>query len=81
MSEVFRLIKSRNKTGGKLVFSTEEYYGDGFFLEQSGRYSHSKKYIEGLCEKFGYELSHFETQALRKDKNQYIRGGVYLLNF
>jgi predicted TPR repeat methyltransferase len=79
--DVFRLIKSRNKTGGKLAFSTEDYDGDGFFLEQSGRYSHSKKYIESLCKKFGYELRHFETQALRKEKNQYISGGLYLLDF
>ena len=81
LSDVFRLIKSRNKTGGKLVFSTEDYNGDGFFLEQSGRYSHSKKYIESLCEKFGYKLRHFETQNLRKEKNQYISGGLYLLEF
>jgi tetratricopeptide (TPR) repeat protein len=81
LSDVFRLIKSRNKTGGKLAFSTEDYDGGGFFLEQSGRYSHSKKYIDGLCEKFGYKLRHFETQPLRKDKNQYISGGLYLLDF
>ena len=81
LSDVFRLIKSRNKTGGKLAFSTEDYDGDGFFLEQSGRYSHSKKYIESLCKRFGYELRHFETQALRKDKNQYIIGSLYLLDF
>ena len=79
--DVFRLIKSRNKTGGKLAFSTEDYDGDGFFLEQSGRYSHSKKYIESLCKTFGYELRHFETQALRKEKNEYISGGLYLLDF
>ncbi len=81
LSDIFRLIKSRNKKGGKLVFSTEDYDGESFFLEQSGRYSHSKKYIEGLCKKFGFELRHFETQALRKDKNQYISGGLYILEF
>jgi predicted TPR repeat methyltransferase len=81
LSDVFRLIKSRNKIGGKLAFSTEDYDGDDFFLEQSGRYSHSKKYIEGLCEKFGYKLRHFETQALRKEKGEYITGGLYLLDF
>ena len=81
LSDVFRLIKSRNKTGGKLAFSTEDYDGDGFFLEQSGRYSHSKKYIESLCKTFGYELRHFETQALRKSKNRHISGGLYLLDF
>ena len=81
LSDVFKLIKSRNKTGGKLSFSTENYDGDGFFLEQSGRYSHSKKYIEGLCEKFGYKLRHFEIQTLRKEGKQYINGGLYLLDF
>ena len=81
LSDVFRLIKSRNKKAGKLAFSTENYDGDGFFLERSGRYSHSKKYIESLCKAFGYEMRHFETQALRKDKNRYISGGLYLLDF
>ena len=81
LSDVFRLIKSRNKTGGKLAFSTEIYDGNDFFLEQSGRYSHSKNYIEDLCKKFGYKLRHYETQALRKDKNEYIIGGLYLLDF
>ena len=81
LRDVFRLIKSRNKTGGKLAFSTEDYDGDGFFLEQSGRYSHSKTYIESLCKNFGYELRHFETQPLRKDKTQFITGGLYLLDF
>ena len=81
LTDVFRLIKSRNEKGGKLAFSTEDYDGDGFFLEKSGRYSHSKKYIENLCENFDYNLRHFETQNLRKEKNQYIRGGLYLLDF
>ena len=81
LSDTFRFIKSRNKKSGKFAFSTEIYDGEDFFLEQSGRYSHSKKYIEGLCKKFGYELSHFEIQALRKDKNQFIRGGLYVLDF
>ena len=79
--DVFRLIKSRNKTEGKLAFSTEHYEGERFCLEKSGRYSHSKKYIESLCKTFGYKLNHFETLALRKEKNQYISGGFYLLEF
>ncbi len=81
LSDVFRLIKSRNKKSGKLAFSTEDYDGDGFFLEKSGRYSHSKKYIEDLCEEFGYQLRYFEIQDIRKNKNDYIRGGLYLLDF
>ena len=81
LSKIFRLIKSRNKSKGKFVFSTEHTDRDGFFLEKSGRYSHSKKYIESLCNEFGYKLSHFETTNLRKEKDKFIIGGLYLLDF
>ena len=80
LSDVFHLIKSRNKKR-KLVFSTEHYNGDDYSLQQSGRYSHSKIYIESLCETFGYKLRHFENEALRKEKKQDISGGLYLLDF
>ena len=81
LADVFHLIKSRNKTRGKLVFSTENCDGDGFFLEKTGRYSHSKVYIDSLCKKFGYQLCHFEIQPLRKEQNQYVSGGLYILDF
>mgnify|MGYP001327751081 FL=1 len=81
LSEILRLIKNRNKKSGKIVFSTEEYNGASYFLEKSGRYSHSKKYIESLCKKFDYKLSHFEIQNIRKEKNHFITGGLYLLDF
>ena len=81
LSDVFRLIKSRNKKGGKLVFSTEDCGGDSFYLEKSGRYAHSRRYIKSLCKKFDYEFRYVKIQALRKEKKQYIRGGLYLLNF
>ena len=81
LSDVFRLIKSRNRSRGRLVFSTEHTDMDGFVLEKSGRYSHSKKYIESLCKKFDYKLSHFEKFDLRKETNNFLTGGLYLLDF
>ena len=81
LSEIFRLIRYRNKIGGSLAFSLEHREGEGFFLETSGRYSHSKKYIEDLCEEYGYELRHFQTAPLRKERNGFIEGGLYLLSF
>ena len=81
LSDVFRLIKSRNKSSGRLTFSTEHNDKDGFLLEKSGRYSHSKKYIENLCEKFDYKLSHFEKTNLRKEKSKFLIAGLYLLDF
>ena len=79
--DVFRLIKSKNKRAGKLVFSTEHTELDGFQLEKTGRYSHSKTYIEELCTKFKYTISHFSMVNLRKEKGQFLTGGLYVLDF
>ena len=81
LSEVFNLIKSRNKKPAKLAFSTEHTDKDGFHIEMSGRYSHSKSYIENLCEQFGYKIIHFSTTNLRKEKESHIVGGIYILDF
>ena len=81
LSEIFRLIKSRNKRSGLFTFTTEHTEKNGFFLETSGRYSHSKGYIEKLCKKFNYTLRHFSNINLRKEKDDVINGGLYLLEF
>ena len=81
LADVFEAIQTRNKSSGRLVFSVEHKDGDSFALLPSGRYAHSKPYVEGLCERFQYRLEHFETQNLRLDKGSYIRGGLYLLSF
>ena len=81
LADVFEAIQSRNKLSGRLVFSVEHKDGDSFALLPSGRYAHSKPYIEGLCKRFQYRLEHFETQNLRLDKGTYILGGMYILSF
>ena len=81
LSEIFRLIRSRNRKSGKLVFSTEHTEKDGYHILQTGRYSHSKSYIESLCKKFGYKISHFSTTKLRKEKSSFLTGGIYILEF
>ena len=81
LSEVFRLIKTRNNKSGRLIFSTEHTDKDGYSLEISGRYSHSKEYIKELCKNFDYKFDHFETTNLRKEKDNFLKGGIYSLQF
>ena len=81
LSKVFQLIKSRNKRKGRLAFSTEHTEKKDFFLEETGRYSHSKSYIENLCKEFNYHLLHFSKIELRKEKDRFLSGGLYLLEF
>ena len=81
LTEIFRLIKSRNKKPGRLVFSTEHTEKDGFHLLGTARYSHSKSYIESLCKNCDYTISHFSTSELRKEKGDFLTGGIYILEF
>ena len=81
LNEIFRLIKSKNKKPGHLVFSTEHTENDGYHIRKSARYSHSKSYIENLCEKFDYSISHFSTNHLRKENGVFLKGGIYVLSF
>ena len=81
LQDLFQLIKSRNKRRAKLVFSTEHSTQNGFTLEKSGRYSHSKQYIEALVKKFGCRIVHFSLTNLRKDNGTYLKGGMYVVQF
>ena len=81
LDDVFKLIYSQNKNSGKLVFTTENSKKENYFLEKSGRYSHSKSYIKMLCDKYGYDISYHENIKLRKESNRFIDGGLYILEF
>ena len=81
LTEIFRLIKSKNRRSGKLVFCTEHTEIDGYHILKTGRYSHSKTYVESLCKKFGYKIFHFSTAALRKERGANLTGGIYILDF
>ena len=81
LSKIFSSIKNLNKRCGKMIFSTEDSKSNGFFLEKTGRYSHSRNYIEGLCEEFEFTMQHSKNMPLRKHEDGYITGTLYLLSF
>ena len=81
LREVFHLIKVRNSKPCELAFSTEHTEIDGFHLLQTGRYAHSKSYIEALCSELKITISHFSTLKLRKEQGKFLTGGLYVLKF
>ena len=81
LSDIFRLLFDRSKKPGKLVFSTEHLDEGEFQLNQSGRFSHSKSYIENLCEQYNFTIAKFSKINLRKERNRYIEGAIYIIDF
>ena len=81
LSQIFNYIKKRSKISGHFSFSTEHSNKDKYYLEKTGRYSHSRDYIERLCLEHNFDLKYFQVQNLRKEKSGYIKGGLYILSF
>ena len=79
--ELFRIIKSKNKKPGRIAFTTEHTLKDGFQLEKSARYSHSSSYIENISKRLGYNSIDSSLFHLRKDREEFLIGGAYLLEF
>ena len=80
LQDVFSKIKNRSEEGAIIIFSTEHLEeGDYKLIKQ--RYRHSKSYIEKILKQNNFNLINFKTENLRKDKDSYITGGIYLANY
>ncbi len=79
LEEVFSLIKDRSLPGAYFAFSTEWMDGTGFALQDSARYAHSRDYIDSLCKLFGFRIAHCEGVTLRKDKEAWIPGDIFIV--
>jgi len=80
LQDAFEAIKNNAAADALFVFSTEHIESDdGFVLQKSSRYAHSKAYIEKLAEQFGFEVLHFQQVDLRKEKTGWIDGAMYVL--
>jgi predicted TPR repeat methyltransferase len=79
LERVFLEVKARSLPGAYFAFSTEWLDGEGFRLQQSARYAHSRAYIQSLCHHHGYRVALCEAANLRKDHDLWIRGDIFIL--
>lgn len=81
LNHIFDLIKSKNKKKGYLIFTIELNENKNFFLEKTGRFSHSKNYIIRCLNELNYEVLKYVNFNLRKYKNGYVKGALILASF
>lgn len=79
LENVFIQCASRVIDGGHFLFSVEESQGKSFNLKTTGRFGHSQGYIENLCRKTGWKVLEKKFSKLRQDKNEWIKGYLFLL--
>ena len=80
LKDVFSKIKNRSEEGAIVIFSTE-HLEEGDYKLVKQRYRHSKSYIEKILKQNNFNFIDFKTEKLRKDKDSYITGGIYLANY
>ena len=66
--------------GGRFAFTVESGDGPkGFELRRTGRYAHSRDYIERLAKASGLRILTAEATVIRKDAGEPIPGDIYIL--
>ena len=78
LREIFTLVKKRTAIGGIFLFSTE-LADQGFCLKPMGRYGHAESYIRDLAKESGFTVLQVTVANIRKEKEEWVTGYLYML--
>ncbi|MGN7610958.1 tetratricopeptide repeat protein [Magnetococcales bacterium HHB-1] len=83
---LFQTIKKHAHPGAHFLFSTEKLISEDqdFSLHTSGRYAHSKNYIQSICQQCQFIEQKVKTADLRTENNhqgktQWVEADIYLV--
>jgi len=79
LSTVFQRVNNALKPKGLFVFTTEINEADGYVLQDTARFAHSKAYINDLARKHGFEILSAETIDTRKQENSWLQGYCFCM--
>jgi predicted TPR repeat methyltransferase len=79
LNDVFQLIKEKNDTSEiHFIFSLESIISNSDYeIDLSGRYKHSKRYIDNISSKYGWKKLMEHDCELRIEKGQPVHGTLY----
>ena len=79
LEKIFSQISLKSDSNAKFCFSVEKCKDVEFKLLKSGRYAHSKKYIDRLSKKYGFQVEAYNETELRLESNVPIIGYLFIL--
>lgn len=79
LSPLFAAVRRALKAEGYFVFNVEASDTEDFYLTSSGRFAHSKHYIDQLIEKHAFRVAGFRVINLRLQENHPVQGYLYLV--
>lgn len=77
LQPLLRALGPRLGPNGRFLLTTEHLAEGDYELLPSGRYAHSHDYVVETATRAGLELLHFEESPLRKERGEWLTGGLY----
>lgn len=78
LSVLFTSISRHANSGARFMLSTESCDGDSFQLLPSGRFAHSRNYVEQCAGEAGLEKTRHQDIQLRKEVGSWIPGDLFV---
>ncbi|MCF8055096.1 MAG: tetratricopeptide repeat protein [Desulfocapsa sp.] len=80
LKKIFTACFEKTKEGGVFLFSVEESTSEQFEIKETGRFGHSTQYIQNLCQKTGWSILDMHPSNLRQEKEEWIKGYLFILH-
>ena len=78
LDRVIPAISRVMRPGAGTIFSVEAFAADGYALGPSGRFAHSRKYVEGLAAQTGWRLLEARDFAVREEAGTSVPAVMFL---
>lgn len=79
LRELFALVAKALRVGGMFAFNTEIIQDEDFQMMQSGRFAHSKEYLDRLIQENKWSIISYKVAATRLQNNEPVFGHVYVV--
>ncbi len=79
LGPLFQAASNSVQVGGLFCFSTERGDDEDWQLRVTGRYGHSRSYVQALADKVDFKVLVCEGADIRKERGGWIAGELYLL--
>lgn len=79
LEEIFTYAKNALRKNGLFIFNSEITDQEDYKMNQSGRFSHSKTYLDALAIKNQFELLKYQVCTTRMQNNEPVYGHLYML--
>lgn len=82
LDTLFATLQKRAEKGAYFVFSTEKHdSGNGFAVQKTGRFAHSRNYIRDVAKSCNWTLIREKEIPLRRQEGGWITGNLFVVQY